>query len=287
MCQLSRRDETSWVIRSRRGNPSARAVAHRPHRQPSGRGSRFRLRLALGWLIIESGTCEHEGEQIRGGGDTARAGRYLDGPKALVALESYFSGTLPRCLVRCCWAAERRGHRSAGGSDTNRLTIEDVLSLALLDVGVGTDTMVALLDLNAEISSWLSRIDRSLCLADAPAPADDSEGPWVAADQVWKMLHSVPGVGRTRTSKLMARKRPHLIPIRDRVVVQALGAGKVDNYWALVQQVVRAHRDRLAELHTDLQVAHPGDGPIRALSDLRVLDVVIWMRAPRRPRSRS
>jgi hypothetical protein len=207
-----------------------------------------------------------------------RAERLLDGPGALRALEAYFSGR----YTGAWFDAAGRPTDAATGAPVdpipNRLTVEDLLSLGLLDVGLRTDTMIALLEHNADVAHRLMRIDRDLHLADAPDPSHDGEGPWVAANQLWKLLREVPAVGRTRASKLIARKRPHLIPIYDRHVVHGLGAAKSDNYWAIVQHVVQTHRLRLAELHTDLLAAHPDDGTIRALSELRVLDIVIWMR---------
>ena len=153
------------------------------------------------------------------------------------------------------------------------------MSLALLDVGLQPKAMIGLLDRNTEIASLLGRIDPALSLADAPDPRDESEGPWVPASQLWKVLRSVPQVGRTRASKLMVRKRPHLIPTFDRHVAEGLRLTKHDNDWLIIQQVVRAHAQRLAELQFELQANHPGEGRLRGLSQLRVLDIVIWMRS--------
>ncbi len=153
------------------------------------------------------------------------------------------------------------------------------MSLALLDVGLEPKTMIGLLDRDTEIASLLGRIDPSLSLADAPDPRDESEGPWVPATQLWKVLRSVPQVGRARASKLMARKRPHLIPIFDRHLAEALRLTKHDNDWLIIQQVVRTHAQRLAELQFELQANHPGEGRLKGLSQLRILDIVIWMRS--------
>ena len=207
-----------------------------------------------------------------------RAGSFLEGPLALRALESYSSGRYTGSWFE---SAGRPSDPATGvpvDPSPSRFSIEDLLSLALLDVGLEPKTMIGLLDRNAEIASLLGRIDPSLSLADAPDPREESEGPWVPATQLWKVLRSVPQVGRTRASKLMARKRPHLIPIFDRHVAEGLGLTKHDNDWLIVQQVVRAHDQRLAELLFELQAIHPGEGRSRGLSRLRILDIVIWMR---------
>lgn len=199
---------------------------------------------------------------------------------ALQALESYTSSG--RFTGAWFESSGRPGDPATGGPvdpSPSRFSIEDLQSLALLDVGLQPKTMVELLDRNTEIASLLGRIDPALSLADAPDPRDETEGPWVPASQLWKLLRSVPQVGRTRASKLMARKRPHLIPGFDRHVAQGLRLTKHDNDWLIIQQVVRAHAERLAELHFELQANHPGEGRLRGLSQLRVLDIVIWMRS--------
>ncbi len=209
-----------------------------------------------------------------------RAGLFLEGPLALRALESYTSSG--RYTGAWFESAGRPSDPATGepvDPSPSRFSIEDLSSLALLDAGLQPKTMIELLDRNAEIASLLGRIDPSLTLADAPDPRDESEGPWVPASQLWKVLRSVPQVGRTRASKLLVRKRPHLIPTFDRHIASGLRMTKHDNDWLVMQQVVRAHAQRLAELHFELQAAQPGEGRVRGLSQLRVLDIVIWMRS--------
>jgi hypothetical protein len=78
-------------------------------------------------------------------------------------------------------------------------------------------------------------------------------------------------MGRTKTSKLLARKRSGLIPIYDSVVAKALGIERSDNDWRLWQNFMsengiggfRYAANQAGALH---------------LSDLRVLDIVIWMK---------
>jgi len=209
-----------------------------------------------------------------------RAGWFLEGPLALHALESYTSSG----QYTGAWfeSAGRPSDPATGvpvDPSPSRFSIEDLMALALLDVGLQPKTMIELLDRNTEIASLLGRIDPSLSLADAPDPRDETEGPWVPASQLWKVLRSVPQVGRTRASKLMVRKRPHLIPMFDRHVADGLRLTKHDNDWLIIQQVVRVHAERIAELQFELQANHPHDGRLRGLSQLRVLDIVIWMRS--------
>ena len=75
---------------------------------------------------------------------------------------------------------------------------------------------------------------------------------------------------RRSPGKLLARKRPHLIPVYDAVVKCALGKPK--SFWRSLHEAISADehglRPRLAELRADVPYQ---------VSDLRILDVVIWM----------
>lgn len=76
----------------------------------------------------------------------------------------------------------------------------------------------------------------------------------------------------TKASKLMARKRPRLVPIYDTVVTRVLNT-------------VKFHRDPIREalrvdggaLHTRLLTIRDAAGLPDEISALRVLDVVTWM----------
>lgn len=85
-------------------------------------------------------------------------------------------------------------------------------------------------------------------------------------------------MGATTTSKLLAAKRPHLVPVQDSVVTAALlGAGaKGFNWWALWRTRLQGPageelRRAACSLAEDVPEA-------RQLFVLRVLDVVVWMR---------
>lgn len=83
------------------------------------------------------------------------------------------------------------------------------------------------------------------------------------------------GMGPTKTSKLLAAKRPHLIPIQDRVVTTALyGRNRPVGYW-------RAWRERLSgpageDLRNSAERLRDAVPAAAGLSVLRVLDIAIW-----------
>ena len=80
------------------------------------------------------------------------------------------------------------------------------------------------------------------------------------------------GLGPTTTSKIIARKRPHLIPIEDSVVNRVIELGRGDS-WRLWWEAFQAEGDYLEERATKLraEIGRP------ELSTLRVFDVMLWM----------
>lgn len=78
-------------------------------------------------------------------------------------------------------------------------------------------------------------------------------------------------MGKVRASKLMASKRPDLVPIRDRHLEAILGAP--DTWWDPWRQL--ASRPEIAELVDRVTPAHLVD----RVTLLRRLDVILWMEA--------
>jgi hypothetical protein len=81
------------------------------------------------------------------------------------------------------------------------------------------------------------------------------------------------GMGQTKISKLMATKRPRLVPVYDRVIRELLPP--VKDYWA-------AFRNALSDGELRLQLsiaAQPTDpnGPAAEATFLRKLDAMLWM----------
>src|SRR5690606_21186258 len=97
-----------------------------------------------------------------------------------------------------------------------------------------------------------------------------------AASQLWWLLRDEKdGLGRTTTSKLMARKRANLIPVFDSVVGGVLGLKNATGHWELMRALMVAdgngqplHR-YLHEMAADADLA-----PL--VTPLRVFDVVVW-----------
>jgi hypothetical protein len=90
-----------------------------------------------------------------------------------------------------------------------------------------------------------------------------------AADRLWYEIRSLDDVGRTTTSKLVARKRPRLVPVQDTVTMAALGEPT---------KFVEPLRKKLrAGLHEQLVELREKSAIPSEVTALRVLDVLLWM----------
>ena len=112
-------------------------------------------------------------------------------------------------------------------------------------------------------------------LAQAPPPGTDLADTDAAdlADtaplpRLYRLLRGLPGMGPTKTSKLMAAKRPGVVPIRDNVVSTLLQAG--ERWWDPMRELAQEQRLR------DLLDAASVDTVPAGVTFLRRLDVVLW-----------
>jgi len=151
---------------------------------------------------------------------------------------------------------------SLGENHSFRFSRDDLLSLNLLDEPV-TARQVEI------VTS--GKFDRFLHQLDPACDITMLEGDlYASAIALWDALDKVPQFGPTRVSKLLARKRPNLLPIRDSVVNRVLG---IEGYswWRPLVQVMRDGST------SDTLTAMTPDSPHGRPSSLRVLDVAIWM----------
>jgi hypothetical protein len=170
----------------------------------------------------------------------------------------------------------------AGRGDTaNRdvITDRDAVAVSTLSVKVPAKAMVGLAgpETAARVTELLRQIPTNVALSslsrkDAAALLTGS-GP---ANLLWKELRRTKdnrwGIGATTASKIMARKRPHLIPIWDEVIGQVIGVDSSKDQWMNWHSLLTEGTgppERLAEIHRLSEVALP-------LSELRIMDVVLW-----------
>lgn len=167
-----------------------------------------------------------------------------------------------------------------GLNDPDRFTADDIVAASLLDVRFGPAAVRALLGSSgtnpdlAGANEQLSLIPTDVSLGQIGAAEYDAilgeDSPaWV----LWNHLRTVAGMGPTRVSKLLARKRPALMPIIDSVVIDRL-ALPVGAQWATLNEALRdADLRREIDDLGDMAVFAGQPRP----TTLRLLDVATWM----------
>jgi hypothetical protein len=163
---------------------------------------------------------------------------------------------------------------SFGNNPVGEFTSDDLVAASLLDVRFGPAAVQELL-IKRQADALLREIpnDAKVTLWNTGLPRES------AAWRLWEVLVGIDGVGPTRASKLMARKRPHLVPILDSVINERLGLGDRDRWRVLGE----ALDDQTRIVVDQLREAADGHAP----STLRLLDVATWMRFSESGRARN
>ena len=152
--------------------------------------------------------------------------------------------------------------------DPFTITAEDLVAVSMLSVDIpprGSEWILG--EGQPTIRHLLEQMPMEADIKNFPSLTDPDGPAW----QLWNQLIAFTGMGRTKTSKLLARKRSGLIPIYDSVVATALGLKRSDNDWTLWQSFMSGTGIG------DFRFAANQAGALH-LSDLRVLDIVIWMK---------
>ncbi|SFW63930.1 DUF6308 family protein [Amycolatopsis australiensis] len=189
--------------------------------------------------------------------------------ESLSALRRYFGEERTRYTGR--WF-----ERFAGGGDrpdiANTVTEADVLALnflsitSLADVAIDTTMTYAY-----QIRGLLEQIPANLPMHATAWSAYERDAP---AHRLWNLFRRCGGSHRPVTaSKLMARKRPRLIPVYDSRVRAVLRAPHSE--WHCLWSWFHTDPTRIAAV----EALRTEAGGIEDISLLRCLDVVLWMRA--------
>jgi hypothetical protein len=153
---------------------------------------------------------------------------------------------------------------TVGRNPRDEVTPDDLLAVALLDIAWRPEAVRALLGTWAEkVSQMLTAISSDIDLWDA------SDADLAAVDPLWDALLEMPGVGTATTAKLLARKRPRLCPITDKVVIGA--AGVPGQTWQALRCLLQDPRAR-----DEVEALRPPSAADASL--LWILDVAIWIR---------
>jgi hypothetical protein len=189
--------------------------------------------------------------------------------QAAEVLRCYFT---PRPVGRFTGA---HFERLGGGGDrpeiADEFTAEDLIAVSMLSVSVVGDAALEILTTRQRrLHELLRVIPTDVALADLPAA--DLGDAWPVRS-IYRELLSILDIGETTACKLLARKRPHLVPILDSVVTKELSI--VHGLFWLPLHDWLAAGDRANHLHLESLRSKAGLGP--NISVLRVFDVLTWM----------
>lgn len=192
--------------------------------------------------------------------------------EAILLLQGYYAGVLRNGIgFEGGWWD---GFDPSGTRDATRdeFTADDLLSTSLLSIRIRP---TALLQILGERAGPLGAALQTL--------GDDRELAALSAREVrileaestiWRELRSIPSIGSTTTSKLIARKRPNLIPIYDGVVGKAVYGGTSRAQWARLHKALTADG---AAVSTHLKSLRARSGLPDWISPLRIFDVIAWL----------
>jgi hypothetical protein len=168
------------------------------------------------------------------------------------------------------------------------ITARDLIAVSTLEVHIPAPIAIWLLGPGAaQVAALLEKIPPSWAIwqPDAELSKDSPAWQlWNAIDRNWWPADSTdPGMGPARISKLLAAKRPELIPIQDSLIRDALFGGKEPrNYWKPWQDL---HQSAAGHALRQLAESIRAEAGVGAhLSVLRVIDIVIWYQADQRRR---
>ncbi|MGV8874906.1 MAG: DUF6308 family protein [Rhodococcus sp. (in: high G+C Gram-positive bacteria)] len=188
--------------------------------------------------------------------------------EAVALLQRYYGHPYlsPDCFAGAyfdSWAPQDRT------ADANRFTADDLVAITFLSVNLRA---------RAAREVLVTRAARFTELLEAVGPdrdlAEESEAltPDSSIRVLERELRSIHDIGRTKATKLMARKRPRLVPIYDVVIGRVLNTQKVhrDPIRELLRADGGALQTRLIGIRSKAELPEE-------ISALRILDVISWM----------
>jgi hypothetical protein len=139
----------------------------------------------------------------------------------------------------------------------------------------------------AEIAAILERrgeIERALRKIDADASLADTAGsiPWLPLTRLFDAFADIPGVGFSKMTKALHKKRPALIPMLDSVVQAYLtlddsGARSSESFGERATALVRSYKRDLDRNRSALhEIQQELASRTYRLTEVRILDLLIW-----------
>lgn len=218
-----------------------------------------------------------------GGGSTGAGA--APSTRAATYLKAYLVGFSEDDVDRLpgVWPAVGRHFDDLGhGEETpNVITATDLLAVSFLSVNVPPRATWSIIETrSSELTSVLADIPASMPIEDQKCESS-TYASTSALQKLWNLLRRDEAghlwkMGPTTVSKVIARKRPGLVPIQDSVVMRELRAEDA-TYWDMWWQAMHLEIDGqmvVIEFTKSLREKVP---EASQLSLLRVLDIVIWM----------
>ncbi len=184
--------------------------------------------------------------------------QFIDHVHAPAHLRKYYGGRYTGSLFDTA--------QELASTTPHSFTASDIAAVATLSVPMSGRAVSGLLGKSADLSRQLAAVRTDLDLASA---TDEDLAPLFDLQATLDGIHDV---GHVTRSKLLAHKRPRLVPIRDQYVLRALAGRPGGRFTVPLRDALASDPSitaRLAELRTEVEPP--------AISDLRVLDVVVWM----------
>jgi hypothetical protein len=166
------------------------------------------------------------------------------------------------------------------GHDTSGSASFDESDLRLANRGgarISAAEIAAILERRGEIERALSKIHPDASLLEAA-----SSVPWVPLTRLFDAFADIRGIGFSKMTKALHRKRPALIPMLDSVVQAYLtrddpGSGSSGSFGERATALVCSYK---RDLDRNRSVLHEIRGELASreysLTEVRILDVVIW-----------
>ena len=155
-----------------------------------------------------------------------------------------------------------------GDTPSDSFEADDLLAVHLTGMTFRVSTTKALLEPGKER-------DKVCCLlSEIPNDVDiwDANEEMSSANKLWERLvgSRYPGVGWVTAGKLLARKRPRLIPVIDSVIEKRVPLPD-NHYWSLFQNYLRSEGSK-----EKVESLRPEGLSASSTSTLRLLDTAIW-----------
>jgi Family of unknown function (DUF6308) len=195
------------------------------------------------------------------------------------------------CLVKGYLATDAVGRarytgsyfeRIGGGGDqpevASKFTAEDLLAVSMLSVRIERCHALEVLYYQADkLNDLLGQIPRGVALQDPQAGAHIAKG-----GPAWRLWNSICDIeprpergriGPVAAGKLLARKRPRLLPVYDSRIKKVLNRPRADGqWWHDLHDLLITDPNLVRELEAVRSKAGAGH-----MSLLRVFDVMCWM----------